>query len=223
MAQVNLDLSDDLLDRMEMTAKTAGLSVEQLIAGRLEEFFDPSQPDFFKFAAPDNLSSEKEVDYSILRFYLKQGNWEEADYQTYLAVLKCYDLIEGQVLQEIINAKNSRSSSFWYDSLLELFPVTDMKVINQLWSKYSQGKFGFSAQKKVYIKSINCQKNFALSIGWSIMLENKTYKTVDYNNLNFSLDAPVGHLPSYRFLDADGLNRYNFINCFIPVLIKRGL
>lgn len=228
MPQVNLDLSDDLLERIQMTAKTANLSVEELLQGRLEEWFDPSQPDFFKFATPDDLSSEKEVDYSILQFYLKNGNWEEADYQTYLAVLKCYGLIEGQRLLDI------QMEGKYHEIIIKLaesFPITDLKTINQLWLKYSQGKFGFSVHKKLLIKCNGILAGnlelFYRTVGWTREKQSTSgtshWEYLGYNNLDFSLGAPTGHLPSYRFLSHDMSTWSNFMPYLLKLVVKHGL
>jgi hypothetical protein len=230
MPQINLDVSDDLLERIEMTAKTAGLTVEELLQGHLGELFDSSQPDFFKFATPDNLSSEKEVDYSILRFYLKNGNWEEADYQTYLAVLKCYGLIEGQKLLDIKHEGQSHEIML---KLAESFPITDLKTINQLWLKYSQGKFGFSVHKKLLIKlngSLSGDlKLFYTTVGWIIEKQSegqsghKFSEYLNYNNLNFKSDSPPGHLPSYRFFSHHCEVWMRFLPFFLQFSVKQGL
>jgi len=45
-----------------------------------------------------------------------------------------------------------KNSGDWFtsDELLN-FPCQDIRTIDQLWVKYSQGKFGFSVQKEIYL------------------------------------------------------------------------
>ncbi len=60
-----------------------------------------------------------------------------------------------------------------YSEAIEKLPSDDLSAIDQLWVKYSGGKFGFSVQKKIYrnqdktkdseIEDLN---NFCESFGW---------------------------------------------------------
>jgi hypothetical protein len=71
---------------------------------------------------------------------------------------------------------------------------------DQLWSKYSGGKFGFSVQQRIY-KSLDGTKtydeniwgSFADRIGW----KEKDMGWLRYDDLNFSKTAPTGQLPAY--------------------------
>ena len=84
----------------------------------------------------DDLRSEKGIDYSKLRNLLAAQNWEEADKETYEVMIKAV----------------GKNSGDWFtsDELLN-FPCQDIRTIDQLWVKYSQGKFGFSVQKEIYL------------------------------------------------------------------------
>jgi hypothetical protein len=77
----------------------------------------------------------------------------------------------------------------------------DFSEIDKLWMQYSNGKFGFSIQKEIW-NLFNIDKNqqsdwfmgamnFSEYVGWSIM-----DNWIDPNNLRFSINAPVGHLPA---------------------------
>jgi hypothetical protein len=77
------------------------------------------------------------------------------------------------------------------------FPREDLCIINQLWLKYSNGRFGFSVQKRIY-QSLGGKRNydekiweaFGDSIGWK-----KEGRWLNYDDMIFSLKAPEGHLP----------------------------
>ena len=81
------------------------------------------------------LESEVGVDYSQLKELLSQRKWKEADLETARVMLKA--------------AKREKEGWLDVDSLKK-FPCADLQTIDQLWVKYSGGRFGFSVQKKIY-------------------------------------------------------------------------
>jgi len=88
----------------------------------------------------DDLSSDsadRSIDYTRLRDLLKAGKWKDANYETYLVMLKVVGRKEGDWIR---------------DSELLNFPCTDLRTIDRLWVKYSNGRFGFSVQKKIYLE-----------------------------------------------------------------------
>src|SRR5579883_2581461 len=67
--------------------------------------------------------------YVRLQSLLATGQWKMADQETRVAMLKVYGLgLDAQLRGEQIEA----------------FPSTDLRIIDQLWVKSSQGRFGFS-------------------------------------------------------------------------------
>ena len=84
---------------------------------------------------PDDLPSEKAVDYTRLRDLLKAGNWKEADKETLTVMLK---------------AAGKGAENYLYSDDIKNFPCTDLRTIDQLWVKYSNGLFGFSVQKRIW-------------------------------------------------------------------------
>ncbi|WP_353259639.1 GUN4 domain-containing protein [Prochlorothrix hollandica] len=84
------------------------------------------------------LQSEKGVNYRRLRDLLKAGQWKEADQETY---------------QQMLEATNRTSERWFREEDLLYFPCADLKTIDQLWVRASQGRYGFSVQKEIYV---NC-------------------------------------------------------------------
>ena len=132
--------------------------------------------------------STRGVDYTKLENLLESKQWKKADYETAKVMLQAA----------------GRESKGWLDIKdIKKFPCKDLETINNLWVYYSDGKFGFSVQKKIYENlgggTKNYQKQtqrikstFCNRIGWR-----KEEKWVDYHNLTFNLtSAPSGHLPS---------------------------
>ena len=85
-----------------------------------------------------DLSSERAgINYYKLRDLLAAKKWKEADKET------------GKRMYEVMG----RAEEGWLrPEDLEHFPCKDLKIIDTLWVHYSQGKFGFSVQKKIWIE-----------------------------------------------------------------------
>ncbi|MFM6271628.1 MAG: GUN4 domain-containing protein, partial [Dolichospermum sp.] len=80
------------------------------------------------------LKSYVGMDYRKLRDLLKAGKWKEADEETLRVMLAVAREREGWLNVESIDN----------------FPCADLRTIDQLWVKYSDGRFGFSVQKRIY-------------------------------------------------------------------------
>ncbi|MFM6210027.1 GUN4 domain-containing protein, partial [Planktothrix sp.] len=126
------------------------------------------------------LKSAKGINYDQLEQFLKAGNWKEADQETARKML----------------AVAGRTKEGWLDKdSINNFPGEDLRTIDQLWVKYSNGHFGFSVQKKIWQEvggKVKTSKECQLGdrVGWR-----KNSNWIDYDDLTFSLQAPVGHLP----------------------------
>ncbi len=75
------------------------------------------------------------INYTRLRDLLAAGKWKEADMET------------KQVMLAV--AKREKEGRLDERSI-DNFPCEDLRTIDQLWVKYSGGKFGFSVQKRIY-------------------------------------------------------------------------
>ena len=127
--------------------------------------------------------------YQPLETYLQNGQWREADEETYKVMLKVAD----------------REEQGWLDpDSIDNFPCEDLRIIDRLWVNYSKGKFGFSVQKEIYeslggTKDYNEKvwKNFCEHIGW----KRKGGNYLNYSDLTFNKElAPKAHLPSRQDL-----------------------
>ncbi|WP_309242666.1 GUN4 domain-containing protein [Limnofasciculus baicalensis] len=70
-----------------------------------------------------------------------------------------------------------------------------MRTINQLWLKYSDSRFGFTVQAMIYQEVGEDYPSFCDRVGWSIHNPNTPNA-----ELTFNLKAPLGHLPSRRWV-----------------------
>ncbi|MFP5272655.1 GUN4 domain-containing protein [Coleofasciculus sp.] len=149
----------------------------------------------------DDLSSECGIDYRRLRDLLAAGEWEKADQETANKMLAVIGKTE------------------WWDVYredIEIFPCTDLRTIDRLWVKYSNGRFGFSVQKRIW-QSVGGQPGVEIDydifeklgdmLGW----RRKNGEWLSYQELTFSPKAPLGHLPNVGFGDCwvgGGRRRY---------------
>jgi hypothetical protein len=120
--------------------------------------------------------------YANLEKYLKTPQWREADQETYRLMITTIGKEEGQ----------------WFDLKdLETFPCEDLRTLDQLWVKYSNGKWGFSVQKRIWEECgspRNYNKDwetFGDRVGWR-----KNWSWVSYDNLSFNLENSLnGEFP----------------------------
>ncbi|MBW4485378.1 MAG: GUN4 domain-containing protein [Tildeniella torsiva UHER 1998/13D] len=127
-----------------------------------------------------------EVDYTRLEELLAAKQWKDADQETFNVMLK----ITNREAEGYLD-----SESLWN------FPCGALAKIDQLWVEASDGKFGFSVQKKIYVDNCGGQpdgqydKNawncFADKVGWRV---NGTW--LNYSQVIFDTTAPSGHLPA---------------------------
>ncbi|BAY88946.1 MULTISPECIES: caspase, EACC1-associated type [unclassified Tolypothrix] len=136
----------------------------------------------------DDLSSEKGVDYTKLRDLLAAGKWKEADIETCRVMLQAIERTE--------------KGTFTQDALLN-FPGADLRTIDSLWVKYSDGHFGFSVQKEIYFSvggKLDGQnyreawEKLKILVGWK-----KEVFTSKYIDPTFNTSSPRGHLPIINY------------------------
>jgi serine/threonine-protein kinase len=132
----------------------------------------------------DDLKSDKGIDYSRLRDLLAAGDWLGADGETADKML----LVIGKDFCFEVNTDD-----------IKQFPCTDLRTIDRLWVKYSNGHFGFSVQKHIWQEvggkvDRETEKRFDERVGWRV---NNKWLGKSYSELTFSLQAPKGHLPAH--------------------------
>ena len=129
------------------------------------------------------LVSVRGVNYEKLRDLLATGKWKEADEETERCMLKV--------------ARREKEGWLRIEDI-DNFSCEDLRTIDQLWIKYSNGKFGFSVQKQIYqnmggTRQYDSQiwEAFCDTVGWR-----QRGKWLYWDDLTFSLDTDcTGHLP----------------------------
>ena len=122
------------------------------------------------------LKSSKGIDYAPLQALLAQQDFQTADRLT---------------LEKMCELAGAATQKWFYFTAVQSFPITDLQTINTLWLVHSEGKFGFSVQRELWL---------ALGKDWE-----KLWTQIDWKNGNnwtrypqgftWDLSAPRGHLP----------------------------
>jgi serine protease Do len=137
---------------------------------------------------PNNPSPTNEPTPAIfqkLESLLKAGKWRDADIETW------------QLRQKL----TKREQEGWLRlEDVKNFPRQELRKMDQLWVKYSNGKFGFSVQKQIWLDlggkldgepDWNTYLKLGDRVGWR---ENNDW--LSYNSHTFSMNALRGHLPA---------------------------
>lgn len=124
------------------------------------------------------LHSERGVDYSQLQALLVAQNYQEADQ---LTLQKLCELAGPTAMQR----------KWLYFSEVDGLPATDLQTIDLLWRVYSEGKFGYSVQRQLWLGVNQVWEKLWPVIGWK-----KGNNWTRYpQEFTWNLTAPKGHLP----------------------------
>ncbi|MDJ1185491.1 GUN4 domain-containing protein [Roseofilum casamattae] len=134
--------------------------------------------------------SEAIVIYLLLQnleYYLRKKEWKSADEETSHIILKLGD---------------DDNKGYLNTTDLRNFPRDELQVIDELWIKYSDGKFGFSVQQKIWLNvggelgvhDPEIWTKYCDKIGWN----NKGMMDIFSSNINWNINALKGHLPALQ-------------------------
>lgn len=148
------------------------------------------------------LKKKQDTEFFKLRNLLEAEEWKKADLETKNLILKAV----GVSLNENITPER-----------LATLPCSILHKIDKLWVELSNGNFGFSTQIDIYKSLGRNQLDWAKAVGWrhsysagllgyadkaldgfskSLLSGRAFINWVPYNSLQFTLNAPKGHLPS---------------------------
>ncbi len=131
----------------------------------------------------DDLSSERlgENYYVELRDLLKAKDWKAANAVTIGLILVLASRQQEQFLRK--------------EDILKI-PPQDLRIIDQLWMKYSDGHSGFSVQKKTMKHYGNDYHRFFVARGWDSSMEKEIKALLDDSILILNIkELPPGMLP----------------------------
>jgi len=141
--------------------------------------------------------------YNHLQNLLKNSDFRGADMETTRIMLE----VAGEARETLTPDDVSK------------YPCNSLQIIDQMWLKYTDQKFGFSIQLKTYyqaggnIDTIRSQdvtvlKKFADQVGW--LNEDKQPRFNEYDDWDFSLSAPDGCFPAHWWKSPYGLKMVTF-------------
>jgi serine/threonine protein kinase len=125
------------------------------------------------------------ADFRKLDQLLSEEKWKEADQETKQLILKCVKR-EKEVWLDVDSCRN--------------FPQEELRIIDQLWLKYSQNRFGFSVQKQIWVDNggkldsgydWDTYRKLGHKVGWI-----KGGYWLNYSQLTFNANALPGYLPA---------------------------
>jgi hypothetical protein len=165
-----------LVDRPEPVNLVVGKVYQTLYQADIPKVQDFLQSYFPHGVVP--LLSERNLDYYPLQQLLVKRDFQAAD------------LITIQKLCEL--AGDAAITRKWlYFTEVEKFPVTDLRTLDLLWFIHSEGKFGFSVQRQIWLSLGKDFTKLWQKIGWR-----KDNNWTRYpQEFIWDLSAPKGHLP----------------------------
>jgi hypothetical protein len=135
---------------------------------------------------PSPTNEPKPVTFQKLEAFLKAGKWRDADLETW-QLMKKLTKREQEGWLRLEDVKN--------------FPRQELRKMDQLWVKYSNGKFGFSVQKQIWLElggkldgkpDWDTFRKLGSRVGWR-----KNNEWLSYDSYTFSTNALPGHLPNF--------------------------
>lgn len=125
-----------------------------------------------------DMPSELGIDYDPLQRLLIEQDFEEADR---LTLAKLCELAGPTAVKR----------KWVYFTEVEQFPAVDLHTIDRLWLIYSEGKFGFSVQRRLWLSLGQNWDKFWPRIAW----KDDNIWTRYPGGFIWDLSAPDGHLP----------------------------
>ncbi len=147
----------------------------------LYQLESPKTQEFLQNKFPQGvlpLKSERNIDYQPIQELLAKQDFQGAD--TVTREKMCELAGEGAMKRKWL-----------YFTEVEQFPITDFQTINQLWWIYSEGKFGFGVQRKIWLSVGKDFTKLWPKIAW----KNGNNWTKYPDEFIWNLNAPPGHLP----------------------------
>jgi hypothetical protein len=170
-----------LMDFLQTNHQSDANLVQATIYQALYSAKTPITQEFLSKNFPNGLVpllSEREVNYADLQHLLAEQDFLAADRLTL------------QKLCELAGAE-AKQRKWLYFTEIDRIPSQDLETINLLWFLHSQGKFGFSVQRELWLGAGKNWGKLWAKIGWK---EGNNWTRYPQEFI-WDLSAPTGHLP----------------------------
>ncbi|XAR48712.1 hypothetical protein NMG60_11031616 [Bertholletia excelsa] len=132
-------------------------------------------------------STSQPISFDLLQQHLVAKNYRQADEETRRLLI----VLAGEAAQK---------RGYVFFSEVQFIPEADLKAIDELWRQYSDNKFGYSIQRRIWKKVNRDFTRFFLKVGWMKKLDTEIEQ---YNYRSFPTEfmwemteeTPEGHLP----------------------------
>lgn len=131
------------------------------------------------------LNNDSIIDYCPLQKLLIQKKFQEAD-----------KLTQNYLCQLAKNYGGAKQRKWLYFTDISLLPSKDLYIIDLLWRSYSDNRFGFSIQRKIWLANNSNWQILWEKIGWTNQGVMKRYP----EEFLWHTNAPQGHLPLFNQL-----------------------
>ena len=136
-------------------------------------------------AAEEDSSPAPSLD--LLGRQLAAGDYRQADETTRALIID-------------LAGESARRRGYVFFSEVQFISAEDLRAIDELWKEHSNGKFGYSVQRRLWEKSQRDFTRFFIRVGWMKKLDTEVEQ---YNYRAFpdefiwemKDDTPEGHLP----------------------------
>lgn len=188
--QLNPNISDRtnaaILEGMSLNPKNRSPTIPEwldLLSGSgLNNGSDRSQESLNQIPNPGSIYTK------LYKLLAEKNKWREADCETLMLFFK----LTGRQQEGWLRTKD-----------IKKLDCSVLRQIDQLWVKFSNGKFGFSIQKELWTRvggqpgkySFQSFCKFGDLVGWR-----QGSDWLRAEEFTFSLDAPEGHFPTLRLL-----------------------
>lgn len=136
-------------------------------------------------------ANNDDISFDVLEQHLSAKNFRQADEVTRRLLI-------------LLAGESAQTRGYVFFSEVQFISESDLKTIDELWRKYSNEKFGYSVQKKIWNRVNRDFTRFFLKVGWMKKLDTEIEQ---YNYRSFpdeftwemndddNKTPPDGHLP----------------------------
>ncbi|KAG2258633.1 hypothetical protein Bca52824_077927 [Brassica carinata] len=138
-------------------------------------------------AALTTNTTQTSTDFDLLATHLTNQDFRKADEETRRLLIQ-------------IAGEPATKRGYVFFSEVKSISAQDLRAIDDLWTKHSGGRFGYSVQRKIWLKVKKDFTRFFVRVEWMKLLDTEV---VQYNYRAFpdefkwelNDETPLGHLP----------------------------